>query len=50
MIPKLTEMDKIIERIHSSITLTREINQRGTLLVRAALFSSGISGAPLVFG
>lgn len=44
MIPKLTEMDKIIERIHSSISLTREINQRGTLLVRAALFSSGISG------
>ncbi|KAH6799432.1 Alkaline-phosphatase-like family protein [Perilla frutescens var. frutescens] len=42
MIPKLKEMDKIVERIHSSITLTREINQRGTLLVRAALFSSGI--------
>ncbi|XP_057807156.1 GPI ethanolamine phosphate transferase 2 isoform X2 [Salvia miltiorrhiza] len=33
MCPKLTEMDKVIERIHSSITLTQEMNQRGTLLV-----------------
>lgn len=46
--PKLKEMDAVIEKIHSSITLTQEINQRGTLLVRAALFSYGIPGAQLV--
>ncbi|KAL6558732.1 hypothetical protein OROMI_019082 [Orobanche minor] len=31
--PKLTEMDKVIKSIHSSITPTHEINQRGTLLM-----------------
>ncbi|KAL8532413.1 hypothetical protein ACS0TY_008856 [Phlomoides rotata] len=34
--PKLKEMDEVIERIHSSITLTQEINQRGTLLLIAS--------------
>lgn len=47
MSPKLMEMDRVIERIHS--TLVQEMKQRRTLLVRAALFSSEISGAPLVF-
>ncbi|PIN16984.1 Glycosylphosphatidylinositol anchor synthesis protein [Handroanthus impetiginosus] len=31
--PKLSEMDEVIKRIHSSITQTQEINRRGTLLM-----------------
>ncbi|KAL0381670.1 UNVERIFIED_CONTAM: GPI ethanolamine phosphate transferase 2 [Sesamum angustifolium] len=38
--PKLMEMDEVIKRIHSSIMQTQKTKQRGTLLVRAALFSS----------
>ncbi|GFP90700.1 GPI ethanolamine phosphate transferase 2 [Phtheirospermum japonicum] len=33
MAPKLMEMDEVIKKIHSSITPTQEINQRGTLLM-----------------
>lgn len=49
MAHKLMEMDEVIKKIHSSISQTQKVNEKGTLLVRAALFSSsGISGAQLV--
>lgn len=39
MTPKLMEMDEVIKMIHSSTIQTQEVEQRGTLLVRAALIS-----------
>ncbi|KAL7135495.1 hypothetical protein ABFS83_11G100800 [Erythranthe nasuta] len=33
MAPKLKEMDEVIKKIHSSITQTQKVNERGTLLM-----------------